>query len=141
KLPDWAIYGAAVLALVMASLGRRENADAPPAPPPPDAAEGALLGPVTPFDPTVEVEAPSAFQPASGTAFSVSADGLWLTARHVVEGCRRTALVVGGARAVAAHVRLAPDADVALLITEGGALALPVELGAPLREGQRAFHP
>ena len=42
---------------------------------------------------------------------------------------------------MAADVRLAPDADVALLITEGGALALPVELGAPLREGQRAFHP
>lgn len=141
KLPDWAIYGAAALALLMASLGRRENADAPPAPPPPDAVEGALLGPVTPFDPTVMVESPSPFQPASGTAFSVSADGLWLTARHVVEGCRRTALVVGGGRAVAADVRLAPGADVALLITRGGPLALPVELGAPLREGQRAFHP
>lgn len=142
KLPDWAIYAAATLALVMVSLGRRENADAPPAPPPPDEIEGALLGPVTPFDPTVVVDAPDQpFQPASGTAFAISADGLWLTARHVVEGCRRTALVVGGGRAVAADVRLSPRADVALLITEGGPTAMPTALGAELHEGQRAFHP
>jgi len=142
RLPDWLIYAAATLVLLMVSLGRRENADAPPAPPPAPEIEGALLGPVTPFDPTVVVEAPDQpFQPASGTAFAISADGLWLTARHVVEGCRRTALVVGGGRAVAADVRLAPGADVAVLIAEGGPTALPVALDAPLYEGQRAFHP
>jgi S1-C subfamily serine protease len=42
---------------------------------------------------------------------------------------------------VAADVRLAPRADVALLITEGGPPALPVAAEAPLRKGQRAFHP
>ena len=143
RLPDWLIYGAVVLALLMASLGRRENADAPPAPPPPTDEElGALLGPVTPFDPQVVVEAPETpFQPSAGTAFAISGDGRWLTARHVVEGCRRPALVVGGGRAVAADTRLAPRADLALLITEGGPDPLPLALEAPLRQGQRAFHP
>lgn len=141
-LPDWAVYAVVVGGLLIFSLVRRENADAPPAPAPPDEMEGALLGPVTPFDPSVTVHAPDTpFQPASGTAFSIARDGRWVTARHVVEGCRRPALVVGGGRAVAADVRLAPRADVAVLITQGGPPALPVEAAAPLRRGQRAFHP
>ncbi|MGH7020003.1 MAG: S1 family peptidase, partial [Brevundimonas sp.] len=51
------------------------------------------------------------------------------------------ALVIGGGRALAADVRLAERADVALLLTEGGPPALPVAAEAPLRKGQRAFHP
>lgn len=142
RLPDWLIYAAVAGALLMASLGRRENADAPPAPPVPDEVEGALLGPVTPFDPTVIVDAPDIpFQPASGTAFAIASDGRWVTARHVVEGCRQPALVVGGGRAIAADVRLAPHADVALLLTQGGPTALPIAVEKPLYRGQRAFHP
>lgn len=142
RLPDWAIYGLAAGALVLASLARRENADAPPAPPPPDEIEGALLGPITPFDPSVTVHAPDKpFTPSAGTAFSIAADGRWITARHVVEGCRQPALVVGGGRAVAADMRLAPRSDVALLLTQGGPPALPVVAQPQLRRGQRAFHP
>lgn len=141
RLPDWLIYTLVALAVLGASLSR-ERAAAPPAPPPPDELEGALLGPVTPFDPTVIVDAPDTpFQPSSGTAFSIASDGRWLTARHVVEGCRQPALVVGGGRAIAADVRLAPRADIALLITQGGPPALPVAASIPLREGQRGFHP
>jgi serine protease Do len=140
--PDWLIYSAVVGGLLLLSLGRRENADAPPAPPPPDEMEGALLGPVTPFDPAVTVNAPDIpFQPASGTAFSISHEGRWVTARHVVEGCRRPAILVGGGRAVAADVRLAPRADIAVLLTQGGADAVPVSSLQSLRTGQRAFHP
>ncbi|RZJ96477.1 MAG: serine protease [Brevundimonas sp.] len=140
--PDWAIYATAALALVIISVNRREGSNAPPAPPPVDEVEGALLGPVTPFDPSVTVNAPDTpFRPSSGTAFSIAADGRWVTARHVVEGCRRPALVIGGGRAVAADVRLAPRADVALLLTQGGPTALPVLLNPDLRVGQRAFHP
>jgi S1-C subfamily serine protease len=120
----------------------RENADAPPAPPPPDEVEGALLGPITPFDPAVTVNAPDTpFQPSSGTAFSISQEGRWVTARHVVEGCRRPAILVGGGRAVAADVRLAPRADIAVLLTQGGADAVPVMASHGLRTGQRGFHP
>ena len=129
RLPfgDWLIYGLLIAALLVTALRLREGSDAPPAPPGADAVEGALLGPVTPFDPTVTVNAPDIpFQPAAGTAFAISADGRWLTARHVVDGCRKPAIVVGGGRAVQADVRLAPRADVALLITEGGPVALPL---------------
>jgi serine protease Do len=142
RIPDWLIYSAVLGALLIASLNRRENANAPPAPPPPDAAEGALLGPVTPFDPAVTVNAPDIpFQPSSGTAFSIARQGTWVTARHVVEGCRRPAIMVGGGRAVAADVRLAPRADIAVLLTAGGPPAIPVTALESLREGQRAFHP
>lgn len=140
--PDWLIYSLVLGALVLASLNRRENADAPPAPLPPDEMEGALLGPVTPFDPAVTVHAPDIpFQPASGTAFSIAREGRWVTARHVVEGCRRPAILVGGGRAVAADVRLAPRADIAVLLTRGGSDAVPVMATEGLRAGQRAFHP
>lgn len=141
RLPDWAIYGAVAAVFLAVSLGRRENADAPPVAEA-DVAEGALLGPITPFDAAVTVDAGEApFKPSSGTAFSIAGRGRWVTARHVVEGCRKPALVVGEGRAVAADVRLAPRADVALLITDGGPAALPVAVEAPLRKGQRAFHP
>lgn len=141
RLPDWTIYAAVVGALLIVSLGRREKADAPHLPED-DEAHGPLLGPVTPFDPAVTVFAPEeSEQPTSGTAFSIAGDGRWVTARHVVEGCRRPALVIGGGRALAADVRLAERADVALLLTEGGPPALPVAVQTPLRKGQRAFHP
>ena len=58
RLPDWVIYSSVLGGLLIASLAHRENADAPPAPPAPDEVEGALLGPVTPFDPAVTVNAP-----------------------------------------------------------------------------------
>ena len=142
RLPDWAVYAAVAGVLLAVSLSRRENADAPPAAAvPADAVEGALLGPITPFDAAATVEAPDAFRPSSGTAFSIAGRGRWVTARHVVEGCRKPALVIGSGRAVAADVRLASRADVALLITDGGPPALPVAAEAPLRKGQRAFHP
>ena len=143
RLPDWAIYGAVAAVFLAVSLGRRENADAPPvAEAGSDGAEGALLGPITPFDAAVTVNAPETpFQPTSGTAFSIAGEGRWVTARHVVEGCRKPALVIGGGRAIAADVRLAARADVALLITDGGPPALPVAVDAPLHKNQRAFHP
>ncbi|WP_409019812.1 serine protease [Brevundimonas vesicularis] len=140
-LPDWAIYAAVVGAILLVSLGRRERTDADhPLPGPP--VPGPLLGEITPFDPSVTVMAPEAdYKPTSGTAFSIAGDGRWVTARHVVEGCPRPALVIGGGRALAADVRLANRADVALLLTEGGPPALPLAVDEPLRKGQRAFHP
>ena len=143
RLPDWLVYGGVLAVLVTVSLTRREQIDAPPAPPlPSDEELGGVLGPMTPFDPQVVVDAPAIpFQPQSGTAFAVSAQGLWLTARHVVEGCPRPAVVVGGGQAVAAEARLAGDTDIAILVTEGGPDALPIARDTPLRRGQRGYHP
>lgn len=143
RIPDWLLYGGVVAAAAIASV-LYDGADAPPAPPVAGEDElGAFLGPVTPFDPTVVVETPARpIQPATGTAFAVSGQGVWLTARHVVEGCRRPALIVGGGRAVSADSRLSRHTDVAVLITEGGPDPLPVsERGRRLRVGQAAYHP
>ncbi|ASD26693.1 S1 family peptidase [Brevundimonas diminuta] len=139
-LPDWTIYAAVIGVILIASLNRGERADAPHdfhAEEP----TGPLLGPITPFDPSVTVDTSDEHEPVSGTAFSIAGDGRWITARHVVEGCRKPALVIDKTRALAADVRLAARADVALLLTDGGPPALPIAPQAPLYKGQRAFHP
>lgn len=141
RLPDWLVYTAVVIALLVAAVGRQEKADAPAPPPPVPGEEGVPLGPASPFDPAVVVEVPGQTQPGSGTAFSVADNGVWLTARHVVEGCRRTALVVAEGRGVAVKVSIDPSGDAAVLTTEGGAPAMPLAIDRPLRRGDRAFHP
>ncbi|MFN3521505.1 MAG: serine protease [Phenylobacterium sp.] len=141
RLPDWLVYGAVVLALVIAAVGRQENADAPEAPPPTTQVEGMPLGPASPFDPSVVVDVPDKAEPGVGTAFSVADSGVWVTARHVVDGCGRTAIMVGEDQGVAATVHVDPRGEAAILTTEGGAPALPLGLDRPLRRGDRAFHP
>jgi serine protease Do len=140
RLPDWLIYAVVVVALLLAAVGRQERADAPPAPPPTTEAEGAALGPASPFDPSVVVEVADKTQAGAGTAFSVSPAGVWVTARHVVEGCSQAAIVVSPGRGVAATVRIDSTAETAILTTDGGAPALPLGLGQRLRRGERAFH-
>jgi S1-C subfamily serine protease len=141
RLPDWLIYACVVVALLVAAIGRQERADAPEPPPPAPEVEGEVLGPSSPFDPSVVVDVPSENGPATGTAFSIAESGVWLTARHVVEGCRTTAIVVGAGQGVAANVTIDPKGEAAILTTDGGAPALPLALAANLRRGERAFHP
>jgi S1-C subfamily serine protease len=141
RLPDWLVYSAVVAALLVVSVGRREKANAPAPPPPVPGEEGVPLGPSSPFDPAVVVEVPGAAEPGSGTAFSVADSGVWLTARHVVDGCRQAALVVAEGRGVAAKISLDPNGDAAILTTDGGAPAMPLGIDRPLHRGDRAFHP
>ena len=113
RLPDWVVYAAIVVALLFAALGRDERTDAPP--PPPKGADplGEALGPASPFDPSVVVDVPDKTGPAAGTAFSIARTGVWLTARHVVDGCRRAAIVVGPGTGVAVNVRVDPRGEAA----------------------------
>ncbi len=64
---------------------------------------------------------------STGSAFSVSSKGYWLTARHVAEGCDQ-AYIQTGTREGVLVVRTAihPQADVALLFTDGAPEGLPV---------------
>ena len=101
---------------------------------------GFPLGPSTPFDPKVIVPT-DARGAGAGTAFSIDSRGVWLTARHVVEGCRRVVVVTGQGRGVAARARLDPASESALLFTSGGAPALPVATALDLRRGDIAYHP
>ena len=65
---------------------------------------------------------------------------MWLTARHVVEGCAHAAIVVGKGQGVAAEVRFDPHDETAVLITQGGAPALPLAPRESLKAGMTAFH-
>ena len=141
RLPDWLVYTAVVAALLAAAVSRQEQADAPAPPPPVPGEEGVPLAPSSPFDPAVVVNVADETQPGSGTAFSVSDNGVWLTARHVVEGCRQIALVVAEGRGVAVNVAIDPSGDAAVLTSEGGAPAMPLAIDRPLRKGDLAYHP
>jgi len=140
--PDWLIYlGVAATLLGVAILGQPYGG--PPLSAPPRAAPGTGgPGPAPPpsFDPTITVEAPAAAGPGAGTAFSISSGGFWLTARHVVEGCARAAIVVGPGQGVAAEVRIDPRGETAVLVTQGGAPALPLAPRQSLKRGMLAFN-
>ena len=140
--PDWLIYGglsAVVLGGALVAQVYGTGASQAPAPEGP-VKPAAVQGPATPFNPTITVDAPSSSSPGAGTAFSISSGGMWLTARHVVEGCARTAIVVGPGQGVAAEVRIDPRAETAVLITQGGAPALPMAPSDSLHRGMVAFH-
>jgi S1-C subfamily serine protease len=143
RLPDWLIYLAVILALLFAARGRREQAHAPSAPPPAAAAEEpdgpAIPGP-TPFDPQVLVEVPAEAQQGVGTAFATDDQGVWLTARHVVDGCTRIGILAGPGRVMAADYSIHPRADLAIVTTRGAPEPLPIDPDLTLRRGQRAYH-
>ena len=142
RLPDWLIYLAVILALLFAARGRREDAPAPEAPPPFSAEEpvgSALPGP-SPFDPQVLVEVPQRAQQGIGTAFALDDAGGWLTARHVVDGCTRIGILAGFGRVLPATYAIHPQADLAIISTQGAPAPLPVDPELELRRGQRAFH-
>jgi len=138
--PDWLVYLAVTAGLVVLAVGVPWRGAQPVRRPALRASAGGQpLAPASLFDPTIWVSAPAA-GPGAGTAFSVADRGVWLTARHVVEGCARTVIVTGPGHGVAATVRLASGRETAILYTRGGAPALPIA-PAGLRRGQRAFHP
>lgn len=141
KLPDWLVYAAAVFAFLVAALSRGERADAPPAPPPPSADEGAALDAESAFDDSLAVGAQPPAPNSAGTAFSVNESGVWLSAGHVLDACRQAALIVAPGRGVVARVVVDRQSDLAILRTEGGAPPLPLALKQPLRIGARGFHP
>lgn len=143
RLPDWLVYSAVVVAVLVAARGRQENADAPP--PPPISAEEAALATGTLSETEAgegEVLVPKSLSPSeTGTAFSIAQSGVWLTARHVVQDCRQVAVIVAAGRGVVAEVRLDPQTDIAVLLTQGGTPPLPMATEAPAEAGALAFHP
>ncbi|MFI4934871.1 MAG: serine protease [Caulobacterales bacterium] len=141
RLPDWLVYLSIVLALLFAALGRRERANSPLPPPPLPAGEGAVINGATPFDPAVVIKVAGPARETTGTAFSVADSGVWLTARHVVDGCAKAAIMVNDTQGVEAKIQLDPLSETAVLTTAGGAPALPLAPVQPLRRGAQAFHP
>ena len=139
RLPDWLIYFAVAALLLWVVVGQRENADAPAPPPPVPGEEAAPLDPESPFNAGAR-RTPALGPTASGAAFSVSDTGVWVTAGHVVNRCRRVVLMVAEGRGVEARVVRDPEVDLAVLTTEGGAPALPLAGASQIKSGMRGFH-
>jgi hypothetical protein len=138
KLPDWLIYLAVVLALIIAAIGRQENVNAPP-PPPVSADEAAALSLDT--SAVGQIALPKDLPPSRmSTAFSIADNGIWLTAQRGVNNCGRIIVMVSGSRGVVASVRPVPQHDIAVLITKGGAPALPLATALPAKQGELAYH-
>jgi S1-C subfamily serine protease len=139
-IPDWLLYIVVIAAVVFVLFRLDERADAPEALPGQNQA-GAFLPPPSDFDPQVLVEV-GPVATSMGSAFAISEDGWWLTARHVVEGCKRVGLVVSrGAAAPVLDVKPSLTSDLALLRTDGAPAALALDTSERhFQVGQRAFH-
>lgn len=139
-VPDWLLYIIVIAAVVFVLFRVDQRADAPEALP--DAPEsGAFLPPPSVYDPEVLVEV-GPVASGMGSAFAISEDGWWLTARHVVDGCQHVGLIVSrGAAARVLEVKRALFADLALLRTDRAPDALAIDTSErDFQIGQRAFH-
>jgi S1-C subfamily serine protease len=139
-IPDWLLYIIVIAAVVFVLFRIDNRADAPEALP--DAPEaGSFLPPPSTYDPEVLVEV-GPISSGMGSAFAISRDGWWLTARHVVDGCQHVGLIVSrGAAARVIEVRRALFADLALLRTNRAPETLALDTSErQFQIGQRAFH-
>lgn len=91
------------------------------------------------FDPIFTVEVGEKSN-SVGTAFSIREDGVWLTARHVVDGCDRVGLMTGPRRGIRIdQMDIHSSADIAVLRTRSGRPAFSISR-EELRTNQPAFH-
>jgi len=134
------VYAGLVAAILAIALWRRERADAPEPPPFMPGAAKLPLSPSSPFARARTASMAPGAETAAGTAFSVGENGLWLTARHVIDNCGQVAVVVAEGRGVAARLR-ASRGDIAVLTTQGGAPALGLAPARGPAGGQLVFLP
>jgi serine protease Do len=139
-IPDWLLY-IIVIAVVVLVLFRIDAGNRAPAPEVYRPDEGAFLPPPSVYDPEVLVEV-GPVSSGLGSAFAISEDGWWLTARHVVDACERVGLIVSrGAATPVEEVKVALFADLALLKTDRAPMALAIDTSERrFQVGQRAYH-
>ena len=139
-IPDWLLYIVVIAVVVFVLFRVDQRHDAPEALP--DApTTGSFLPPPSQYDPAVLVEV-GPVASGMGSAFAISPDGWWLTARHVVDGCDAVGLVVSRGQAVRVlDIKRAEFADIALLKTESAPLSMSLDTSERrFQIGQRAFH-
>ncbi|MCY4395020.1 MAG: serine protease [Rhodospirillaceae bacterium] len=108
--------------------------------PPRDSGGSGSLEAPSARDPAISVAIPSDKSNSIGTAFSLDRKGVWMTARHVVDGCARVLIVTGPRRGVRVRqTYIHPRADLAVLQTRGGAPAVRFT-EQTLRRGQTGYH-
>ena len=134
--PDWMIYGAILVAMLLYA-NREQDIPTAPAPPPPDL--GPLLPSESPRDERilVQVEAPRS---GVGTAFASDAEGEWITARHVVDSCDTVGVKIDARRLLrVSEVELFENADLARLKTGWAREPIPTDLRSRRQVGEQAY--
>lgn len=107
-----------------------------------DAPESPDLGPMLPSDsPRDEVVlvdvAPR--QSGMGTAFSINNNGLWLTARHVVDSCNSVGLRIGTRRVIPVQAQIVQNSDLAVLGSDWKRRPLPADLESQRQIGEIGY--
>lgn len=97
------------------------------------------------LDPEIKIQSKSGRRSNSvGTGFPVSSDGVWLTARHVVDDCARVGIFSDPSKRKGFWVRdvtVHPKADIAVLRTKRKPPPISVRpLSNKLKVGQAGFH-
>lgn len=134
--PDWIIYGLALVAFVWAAYGIEEDIVLHDPPETPEL--GVMLPSESPRDEIVLVDAAPA-QSGMGTAFAINDDGMWLTARHVVDSCDRVGLRVGVGRFIPVKYQIVQSSDLAVLTSDWTRRPLPADLENQRQVGEIGY--
>ena len=135
-IPDWIIYGILLTIFVFTAFSVKQDiviADAPVSP-----ELGPMLPSDSPRDEIILVDvAPN--QSSMGTAFSINNTGLWLTARHVVDGCNRVGLRIGSRRTIPVAAQIVQESDLAVLSSDWERKPLPSDLETQRQVGEIGY--
>jgi len=126
-----------VLAISTISAGIGPNERRPDPDRPVVETERGTLEPPTALDPTVEIEMSPKVTDVSGTAFAIAA-GVWMSADHVTDSCRRLFVEADGRFMPGFDLVAHPNADVAIFRTKRS--GPPLLLTNVLDVGQTGFH-
>ena len=135
-IPDWFLYLAVVVLLVMIANREREPVVLPPSTLPD---LGPLLPSESPRDERilVKIDAPAS---GIGTAFASSGDGDWVTARHVVDSCDEVGVRIASRRLLRVNrSEIYKDADLAVLKTRWEREPLATDLERRRTIGEPGF--
>ena len=136
QFPDWIIYGLVLIAFIWTAYGVEQ--DVVIADPPESPELGPMLPSDSPRDELVLVDVAPA-QSGTGTAFSINSDGLWLTARHVVDSCSRVGIRIGRGRVVPVESQIIENSDLAVLKSDWTRRPLPADLESQRQVGEIGY--
>ena len=140
RIPDWIVLLLVLSVVLWALFSGGKEADAPEAPPDIFSEVGPLLPDPDQYDEQVLVQV-GEISDGIGTAFALDTDGVWMTARHAVDGCESVGLAFGGGRVLpVSELRTSPESDIALLYTRRAPRMLKFTDRNDLRVGETGFH-
>lgn len=134
--PDWIIYGLALLMFIWTAYGIEQDVVVPAPPVSPEL--GPMLPSDSPRDDIVLVDV-APIQSGTGTAFAIDADGMWMTARHVVDSCSRVGIRIGLGRIVPVKATIVENSDLAVLQSNWDRRPLPADLESQRQVGEIGY--